>query len=268
MNPGLSHFPFTPRVGMPGATRAVGSGKLKDSNLTNEERQAIDGGRWFSSLSPTIRHDILRHAYVKRYADSDLIAERGLEAKEWMACAKGSVRISSCSARGKQVTLSYLDPGSWFGDVSLLDGGRRTHDAHAHGGTTILCVSRADFESVMAMHPSLCEALLRLHARRTRQLYELLEDVNTLSLRARLAKLLLKLARRHGVESEADDFETTIGFQLPQVELARLLGASRQRINQELKAMERESVVRVDRSGLVVRDTHRLLLIVDSSPGS
>ncbi|MFM8866544.1 MAG: Crp/Fnr family transcriptional regulator, partial [Limnohabitans sp.] len=34
--------------------------------LTMEEREAINNGRWFSSLSPSLRHDILRCAYVKR----------------------------------------------------------------------------------------------------------------------------------------------------------------------------------------------------------
>jgi hypothetical protein len=35
--------------------------------LTIEEREAINGGRWFSSLSPSLRHDILRCAFVKRF---------------------------------------------------------------------------------------------------------------------------------------------------------------------------------------------------------
>lgn len=237
--------------------------RLRDRNLTNAERQAINAGRWFSSLSPTLRHDILRHAYVKRYSDGDLITARGALAKEWIACAKGAVRVSSCSIGGKQVTLGYLEPGIWFGDVSILDGGRRTHDAHAHGETTTLCVSSEDFKAILGTHAELSGAMLRLHARRIRQLYELVDDINTLPRRARLAKQLLQLARSHGSESEHDDNETVIGLQLAQAELARLLGASRQRINQELKAMEREGAIRLGRSGLVVRDRHLLLRIVD-----
>ena len=40
--------------------------------------------------------------------------------------------------------------------------------------------------------------------------------------------------------------EMRIGLQLAQEELAQLLGASRQRVNQELKAMEREEVIRIE----------------------
>ena len=45
--------------------------------LTIDERAAINAGRWFSSLSPSLRHDILRCTYVRRYKDGDLISAKG-----------------------------------------------------------------------------------------------------------------------------------------------------------------------------------------------
>ena len=222
--------------------------------LTIEERAAINSGRWFSSLSPSLRHDILRCAYVRRYRDGDLITARGEPPESWIACAKGAVRVSSTSVSGKQITLTYVEPGIWFGDVSIFDGDRRTHDAYSHGETTILCVAKADFMKILATHSELYEALLRLHARRIRQLYGLVEDLNTLPLRARLAKQLVHLVRSYGVPNLADGAEMRISLQLAQEELAQLLGASRQRVNQELKAMERDGVLRIEPAGLVIRD--------------
>lgn len=232
--------------------------------LTIEERSAINAGRWFSSLSPSLRHDILRCAFVRRYQDGDLISARGEPPEDWIACAKGAVRVSSTSISGKQITLTYVEPGIWFGDVSIFDGDRRTHDAYAHGETTILCVAKADFKKILASHFELYEALLRLHARRIRQLYGLVEDLNTLPLRARLAKQLLHLVRSYGVPSLSDASEIRIGLQLAQEELAQLLGASRQRVNQELKSMEREGAIRIEPGGLVVRDRAALMRIVDA----
>jgi DNA-binding GntR family transcriptional regulator len=55
-----------------------------------------------------------------------------------------------------------------------------------------------------------------------------------------------------------------IGLQLAQEELAQLLGASRQRVNQELKTMEREDVIRIEPGGLVVRDREALMRISES----
>lgn len=236
---------------------------MHEPMLTIEEREAINGGRWFSSLSPSLRHDILRCAFVRRYKDGHLICARGDPPEAWIACAKGAIRVSSTSISGKQITLTYVEPGIWFGDVAIFDGDRRTHDAYAHGECTILCVATADFKKILAAHPELTEAILRLQSRRIRQLYGLVEDLNTLPLRSRLAKQLLHLVRSYGVPSLSDHSEIRISLQLAQEELAQLLGASRQRVNQELKTMEREEVIRVDPNGLVVRDRDALLRIVE-----
>ncbi|MGI4777094.1 MAG: Crp/Fnr family transcriptional regulator [Janthinobacterium lividum] len=229
--------------------------------LTIDEREAINSGRWFSSLSPSLRHDILRYAFVKRHKDGDLLAARGDPPEQWLACAKGAVRVSSTTVSGKQVTLTYVEPGIWFGDVAMFDGDRRTHDAYAHGETTTLNVARADFHKILAAHVELYEALMRLQARRIRQLFGLVEDLNTLPLRARLAKQLTHLVRSYGVPSLADGSQMRIGLHLAQEELAQLLGASRQRVNQELKAMERDGVLRIEPGGLVVLDRAALMQI-------
>ena len=184
-----------------------------------------------------------------------------------MACAKGAVRVSSTSLSGKQITFTYIEPGIWFGDVAILDGDRRTHDVYAHGDTSILCVAKADFQKILSQHVEFYDAMLRLHARRIRQLYGLVEDLNTLPLRARLAKQLLHLVRSYGVPCLQHDGEIRIGLHLAQEELAQLLGASRQRVNQELKTMERELAIRIEAGGLVVRNDVRSTVntLVDSA---
>jgi len=237
---------------------------MDDPILTIEEREAINSGRWFSSLSPSLRHDILRCAFVKRYKDGDLIAARGDPPDHWIACAKGAVRVSSTAVSGKQVTLTYVEPGIWFGDVAMFDGDRRTHDSYSHGDTTILCVARADFQKILASHVELYEALMRLQARRIRTLFGLVEDLNTLPLRARLAEQLIHLVRSYGVPNLEDGNQMRIGLQLAQEELAQLLGASRQRVNQELKTMEREGTIRIEPGGLVVLDRVALMRVSEA----
>jgi CRP/FNR family cyclic AMP-dependent transcriptional regulator len=135
---------------------------------------------------------------------------------------------------------------------------------YAHGETTILCVAKADFQKILTQHVEFYEAMLRLQARRIRQLFGLVEDLNTLPLRSRLAKQLLHLARSYGVPSLANGQEIRIGLHLAQEELAQLLGASRQRVNQELKAMEREEAIRIEAGGLVIRDRQGLMRISEA----
>lgn len=228
--------------------------------LTIQERQNIESGSWFSKLSPALRNAILARALVRRLSDGALLSSRGEPADEWVGVAKGAVRISSVSLSGKQITLTYVEPGIWFGDTALIDGMPRTHDANAHGETTLLIIRKPDFKELLSQHVELYDALLRLNCRRLRLVYHLIEDLNTLPLAARLAKQILQLARSYGV-TQGD--EIRIGLQLAQEDLAQLLGASRQRVNQELKGFEREGAVRVEPTRLVVLSREKLLAIAE-----
>ena len=224
------------------------------------ERSNIETGSWFSKLSPPLREAILLRAGVRRVADGAVLSARGAAAEEWCGVAKGAVRVSSVSLAGKQITLTYVEPGTWFGDISLFDGLPRTHDAHAHGETTLLVVRKADFKELLSQHAELYDALLRLNCRRLRLLFDVVEDLNTRPLAARLAKQILLLARSYGI---AQGEEIRIGLQLAQEDLAQLLGASRQRVNQELKSFERDGAVRIEPTRLVVLSRPKLLAIAD-----
>lgn len=231
---------------------------MTSTDLTAEERAHVESGVWFSSLSSALRCAILQRALVRRLGDGASLASRGAQAEEWCGVARGAVRISSVSLTGKQVTLTYSEPGTWFGDIALFDGLPRTHDADTHGETTLLVVRKVDFKELLAQHVELYEALLRLNCRRLRLMFNQVEDLNTKPLQARLARQLLLLAKSYGI---AQGEEIRIGLQLAQEDLAQLLGASRQRVNQELKGFERQGALRVEPTRLVVTSRDKLLAI-------
>ena len=226
--------------------------------LTIEERSNIESGSWFSKLSPVLRQAILSRASVRRLDDGALVGSRGQSPESWCGVARGAVRISSVSLSGKQITLTYAEPGTWFGDISLFDGLPHTHDANGHGATTLLVVRKQDFRDLLAQHVELYDALLRLNCRRLRLMFDVVEDLNTRPLAARLAKQILLLARSYGIEQGE---EIRIGLALAQEDLAQMLGASRQRVNQELKSFERDGAVRVEPTRLVVLSKDKLLAI-------
>ena len=121
-------------------------------------------------------------------------------------------------------------------------------------------IRKPDFKDLLQRHTELYEALLRLNCRRLRLMFDQVEDLNTRPLASRLAKQILLLARSYGV-SQGE--EVRIGLQLAQEDLAQLLGASRQRVNQELKGFEREGAVRVEPTRLVVLSKEKLLAIAN-----
>lgn len=141
---------------------------MMEPALTVHERRNIENGPWFAKLSPQLQQDILARARVRRLRDGEPLTARGAPAAEWSGVARGAVRVSTTSMAGKLVTLTYVEPGTWFGDIALFDGLPRTHDADAHGDTTLLVVRKADFKELLARHVELYDALLRLNCRRLR----------------------------------------------------------------------------------------------------
>ena len=124
---------------------------LRD-NFSPEERQALNSGRWFGSLSPSLRHDLVRHGVVRRFADGEPVFLRGQDSTCWAAVVGGNVRVSTSHASGKQLTLCYMRPGLWFCDASVLHDQPRSYDAHAHGPVAMLTVCIEHAQEMLRRH--------------------------------------------------------------------------------------------------------------------
>ena len=230
--------------------------------LSAQEREAIDQSPWFSSLPPSLRHDIFRLGHVTRYAHGDLIAKQGQPIRNWFACASGALRFRRTTTAGRRVTLAYVEPGIWVGEAEVLYGRPCTYDAHAHGNTTLLSVPEAALRALLQQHPSFGQSLLTLQAHSMRSLYLMMEDVATMPLRARLTNQLLHLQERFGPHHVAPGESRPLGLSLAQDELAGLLGGSRQRVNVELKWLERQGLISVRPRGIELHDVQGLQALV------
>ena len=178
-----------------------------------------------------------------------------------MVCAKGAVEIGTSTARGRPYTLTYVWPGVWFGETAIFGDCKRTHDVIACGETSVACMTQADLWRTVAEHTEFAQALLALQAKRTKWLFEAFEESQDVPLRSRLAAQILVLSRRHR-DDETVDGDVRVALRLNQSDLARLVGGSRQRLNLELKRLERLGAIRQERATLIVTDDKMLQSIV------
>ncbi|MBS0293471.1 MAG: Crp/Fnr family transcriptional regulator [Proteobacteria bacterium] len=250
---------------MQASPRPSADAPLQRPLLSAQEREAIDRSAWFASLPPSLRHDIFRLGHVTRLAHGDTIVEQGNPIHDWFACASGALRFRRTTSAGRRVTLAYVEPGIWVGEAEVLYGRPCTYDAHAHGSTTLLSVPEIALRSLLQQHPTFGQALLTLQARSMRSLYLMMEDVATLPLRARLAKQLLHLQERFGPRDLAAGESRPLGLSLAQDELAGLLGGSRQRVNVELKWLERHGLISVRPRGIELHDVQGLRTLVEQA---
>jgi CRP-like cAMP-binding protein len=81
----------------------------------------------------------------------------------------GKVRIWVRDGDANEVTLSEFKPGDFFGEMSVLDGGKRSANATAVVDTTLHCLRRKDFEGFLVEHPQSALEVIRGFGARLRQ---------------------------------------------------------------------------------------------------
>lgn len=233
--------------------------------LLDDTQQATLGRNpWFAALAPPLQAAIVERARLRRLQGGELLFRRHEPGADWYGVLEGALKVGASSPQGRDLTLTYLEPGAWFGEISIFDGQPRTHDAQAQGATTVLQLPHAEFETIYAEHPGFARALLQLQCQRLRLLFGALEEANALPLEQRLARQLLNLGRSHG-QLEADG-ALRIALHLPQDALAQLLGTTRQRINQALKAWERDGLLRQRYGEISLIEQPRLRQLAEGGP--
>lgn len=201
----------------------------------------------------------LEAACVRRtFRDGQLVLQRGAAPDALYGIVTGEARVLARSALGREFVITYLGAGQWFGEIALLDGLARTHDVVAHGEAEILALPRREFLALLDGDPRLYKEFAALLCRKLRLTFALLEDSVLLSLPGRLAKRLLGLADDHG---SAAAVGTTIDLHLPQEELARMLGASREAIARHLASWQKQGVLELRYGRITILDAAALQTI-------
>jgi uncharacterized membrane protein len=81
----------------------------------------------------------------------------------------GKVRIWVHDEDCKEVTLAELDPGDFFGELSVLDGSERSASATAVADSLVHRLRREDFQDFLLQHPQAALEVIRGIGTRLRQ---------------------------------------------------------------------------------------------------
>lgn len=205
---------------------------------------------WFKGLPTELMQQIVSLSTVRHFNDGQSIVRKGDLGDAMFGVITGSIKVTSTNSAGQEMIITFLHPGQWFGEISLIDSLPRTHDSRANGATDLLVFSREAFDSVMASHPALTQHLLKLLCQRLRTLMTAYDDSGLTSVNDRLGKRLAHLAKSFG-KPHPDG--TAIDIPLSQDNLAFMLGVTRQTIHKEIKVMEQQGLLRKAYGRVIVR---------------
>lgn len=209
----------------------------------------------FSPLSEEELDSIIPQVVKRRLKKNTVIFHENDPASAFYLVKSGRVKIYKTGPEGREQVLSILGDGQIFGDVPAFDGGPYPASAATMTDSEIYLIRSEDFQALVRRHPEVALKIIRVLGQRLRQSMELVRDLSFKQVPHRLAGLLVKLAGEYGAQSEAG---LLIELPLSRQELADIVGTSRETITRELKKMEREGLVLIDRRRLTITDPERL----------
>jgi CRP-like cAMP-binding protein len=163
----------------------------------------------------------------------------------------GSVRVISIGRTGQELTLNVLGPGEIFGELSILDGQQRSATAITLVPTVVWLLSQADLNEFMSKYPPVNQAMIQILVERVRATARRLEAMTFQDVLGRLAFELLSLADRSGQPYE-QGIEITIP--LTQVDLASMVGATRESVNKAVSVLRSKELINVDGTRWFLQD--------------
>ncbi|RYF53473.1 MAG: Crp/Fnr family transcriptional regulator [Comamonadaceae bacterium] len=212
--------------------------------LSARQRIAFLANPWFASLTRAQREALVGAAELLHLRRGTMLFRQGdpvgAAGSGFYGLAAGMLKASTLRGDGREAILAVLEPGNWFGEITLIDGAPRTHDATALSAIDVLVVGPEAFARLMR-DAAFANAMARLLALRVRVLYGLAEDNTLRDLRARVARRLLTLSR--GDATQAASARARVA--LPQEALAMMLGVTRQTLSAQLNALAADGVVRL-----------------------
>ena len=222
--------------------------ELRPQRRDDEKRAILRGHALFRSFSPDQIDRLCSCTIQKSIKRSTIIFSKGDPGSSLFAIHKGSVKISAPSIAGHDAVFNLLGAGDVFGEIAVLDGRPRTADAVAVTDCELFVIGRRDFLPLLSEEPEIALKMIELLCQRLRCQSDQRENVMFLGLPSRLAKALLRLS---GAECGATDmFERRV--RVTQLDLASMIGMSRESTNRQLRSWEKHKWVRLDRGAIVI----------------
>ena len=216
---------------------------------SNHVRQILSQNAWFASLPELLADKLLEKGKVKVLHDQQILHQKNDSADGFHCVLSGKVRISNFTVEGKELVLTWIQPGNWFGEISLIDGQPRTHDAHAEGSTVILKVPKSAFEQLFKEHQDWSRHIMRLLCQRVRATFSLIDETGCLSLKGQLCKRLSLM--QQGLEEQQKPL-ISMELIISQDALAQLIHSSRQTVNKILQNLQTEKVITLRYGKIVI----------------
>ncbi len=222
------------------------TGKSLENKL--EEKAAfLARNDMFRQLDETTLHEIERITTLTTYAPGRILYRPGEKGTTLFLLVSGTVHLYHLSTDGRKLITATPKADTCFGEVALLGNGTHSSFAEVIKESRLCVIGKHDIEQLTTHKPSVTTALLQSVGQHFVQIETQLVNTTFKSMNARLATLLLQLAR----ETLAID-----GFS--HEELAECLGVYRETVSVALRDLKEMGAIELGRKHIAI--CNKLLL--------
>ena len=200
----------------------------------------------FAQLSATDLQRVVDVARDRAYPKNSVILFEDDPGDALYVVATGQVKVVLIGEDGREVILSVMGPGEFFGEMSLLDDEPRSAHVIAMEDSSLVVLRREDFEGILSQTPGIALALLREMSRRLRRADEKVGSLVLLDVQGRVSRLLLDMASEEGGER--------ITRRLTHHTIAQMIGSSRETVSRTMRDLVDKGLIAVQRRDIVIRD--------------
>ena len=194
-----------------------------------------------AGLTPDETRELRAASRCREYAPGETVFAPDPQPASIYLLERGLIRIYRLAESGAELVLGYVVRGEVFGELSVLGERPRESFADAVHASFVWRIPREAFQRVVGRRADLVIRVTCQVADRFKQLESRIENLVFRDVRSRLASLLLELADDFGAAEP--DGAVRIDLPLTQAELGRLIGATRQTVNQGIGELEAAGLI-------------------------
>ena len=203
----------------------------------------------FSEFSPEEMAALGSVGQRKMFRRGEAVFHQGDRADVMFLIKSGRVKLAKIFEDGREVILDYRKAGDAFGENMFAEAIHYPVTAWCLEATCTCGIQKADFERLILEHPAIGLQVIRKQSEQIASLTTRLGDMTLPTLEERLHRVLINVAREHGIP---EDLGIRIQFPLTHEDLSFLTGSHRVTITKALKKLEEAGKIsKVGRSYIV-----------------
>jgi len=207
--------------------------------------------RSFSSgLDDIVLRDFEEVAARRRFPKNAVIFSKGDESDSLYIVQSGRVKAVIHDEEGKEIVLSVIGPGEYFGEMAALDGVPRSATMVTQEPTELLIIRRNDFKGILSSNPDMVLNLLSVLLERLRRANQKIESLALRDVHGRVTHFLMQSAEPRGGEWV---FEGKMTHQ----EIANMVGSSREMVSKILAELVEVGHISIEKRRIAI---HRKLM--------